>query len=61
MPRPIIHLEKLGNHDEIIAICPANVFEKENGKIVVKRPEDCIGCRACEANAPEGAVKVVDD
>ncbi|MDD5253800.1 MAG: 4Fe-4S ferredoxin [Candidatus Nanoarchaeia archaeon] len=61
MPKPIINYDKLGKHDEIIDICPTGVFAKEKGKIIVKNPEECIGCRACEANAPEGAVRVVDD
>ncbi|MDD5331315.1 MAG: 4Fe-4S ferredoxin [Candidatus Nanoarchaeia archaeon] len=61
MPRPVINYEKLGKYDEVLEICPTQVFEKVNGKIVVKRPQDCIGCRACEANAPEGAITVVDN
>ena len=61
MPRPVINYEKLEKYDEVLEICPTKVFEKVNGKVVVKRPGDCIGCRACEANAPEGAIIVVDD
>lgn len=60
MPKPVINYEKLGSYDEIIEICPVNVFAKEKGKVIVKNPKECIGCRACEVQAPEGAIKVVD-
>ncbi len=60
MPKPVINYEKLGDNTEIIEICPVNVFAKEGNKVVVKNPKECIGCRACEVQAPEGAVKVVD-
>ena len=56
----IFSYEKLGSYEGLIEICPVDVFAKENKKIVVKRPEECIGCRACEVQAPEGAVKVIE-
>ena len=35
-----------------------NVFEFKDDKVIVVRPEECIGCKACEANCPEKAVVV---
>jgi len=35
-----------------------NVYKEEKGKVVVKRPNDCIGCRACEVQCPYSAIKV---
>jgi NAD-dependent dihydropyrimidine dehydrogenase PreA subunit len=34
------------------------VFEKENNKVVVKKPNECIGCKACEVQCPQEAIKV---
>jgi len=60
MPKPVINYEKLGDYKGLIEICPVNVFAKEKDKIIVKKPQECIGCRACEVDAPEGAIKVVE-
>lgn len=63
MPKPIIHYNKVKDKkvlDEALDICPAGVFVKEKGKVVVKNPDKCIGCRACESVANNGEVTVVD-
>ena len=41
-------------------VCPVDVFAEENGKIVVKYPDKCIGCRACEAQCENNEITVVD-
>lgn len=60
MPKPVIDKKKCTKCGTCIDVCPVNVFEKEGDEIVVKRPEDCIGCRACEVQCPEDAIKVKD-
>ena len=63
MPKPIIHYDKVKDSkvlEELINICPVNVFEKKKGKVVVARPDDCIGCRACESQVENGEVTVGD-
>lgn len=62
MPKPVIDEKKCTGCGTCVEICPMNVFEmdKEKKKAVVKRPNDCIGCRACEVQCPEGAIKVED-
>ncbi|MBR9691764.1 4Fe-4S binding protein [Candidatus Woesearchaeota archaeon] len=59
MPKPIIS-DKCTNCGTCIEICPVDVFSKEDGKVVVKKASDCIGCRACEVQCPEEAIKIED-
>lgn len=68
MPRPVIDFKKLkGNEkkykkqlEEVVTICPVNVFDKDKKTIIkAARPEECIGCRACEAQCPD-LIKVID-
>ena len=60
MPKPVIDYKKCNSCGTCIDVCPMDVFAKENGKVVVKKPEACIGCRACEVQCPKGAIKIVD-
>lgn len=55
-------------------VCPVQLYEVKNGKSAVSKAKktpskgsvsvsdsgDCIGCRACEAQCPEAALKVTD-
>lgn len=63
MPKPIIDKKCKGTEKclvEALEICPVNVFAKENGKVIVKNPGECIGCRACESQCSNEEIKVVD-
>ena len=57
MPKPVIS-DKCTNCGTCVDVCPVGVFAKENGKVVVKKPKECIGCRACEVQCPVEAIKV---
>ena len=37
-----------------------SVFDFNKGKTIVAKAEDCIGCRACEVQCEDEAVKVID-
>lgn len=56
--RPYIDYEKCTLKRTCMEVCPAGVFAEENGKMVVKYPEKCIQCRACEVSCPEKAITV---
>lgn len=60
MVNPVIDKKKCTGCFVCCDICPVNVFDKDEKimKAVVARPDDCIGCRACEAQCPAGAIKV---
>jgi 2-oxoglutarate ferredoxin oxidoreductase subunit delta len=58
MSKPVIDYEKCKNKGVCLEICPVGVFAKEEGKTVVKKPEECINCKACEVQCPEKAIKV---
>ena len=62
MPKPIITESKCVGCGTCVDICPVKVFDMDEAKkkAVVARAKDCIGCRACEVQCPQGAIKVED-
>jgi NAD-dependent dihydropyrimidine dehydrogenase PreA subunit len=58
MPTVTIDYSKCNLSKQCIAVCPTNVFEEKDGKMVAARPQDCTVCRACEGACPQGAIKV---
>lgn len=63
MPTPKIDDSKCDGCKTCIEICPMQVFEfdESSKKAVVKKPKECIGCRACEVQCEAGAIKVSDE
>ena len=53
--RVIVNTEKCIGCGECVEICPAGVYELQDGLSVVVDPTDCLGCEycldACEADA----------
>ncbi|MHA2407105.1 MAG: ATP-binding protein [Candidatus Ranarchaeia archaeon] len=43
------------------AVCPAGVFEIENEKANVARPEDCTECNECVDSCPEQCIELVEN
>lgn len=42
-----------------IAFCPKHVIgRRKDGKPVIERPDDCVGCRFCELHCPDFAITV---
>ncbi|MFW6449488.1 MAG: ATP-binding protein [Nanoarchaeota archaeon] len=60
MPKPIIDEEKCTNCGTCVEVCPVEVFKKGEKTAIVDNPNECIGCRACEAQCPESAIMMED-
>ncbi len=60
MPKPIIDESKCTNCGTCVEICPVEVFKKGEKTAIVAKPDECIGCRACEAQCPTSAIVVKD-
>ena len=60
MPKPVINKNKCKGCGTCVDVCPVEVFVMEKGKAKAAKPDECIGCRACEAQCPEKAIEVKD-
>ncbi|UCF45573.1 MAG: 4Fe-4S binding protein [Candidatus Bathyarchaeota archaeon] len=40
--------------------CPVGIYEINDGKSVPVNADECLVCRACEAQCPEGAIQVIE-
>jgi 2-oxoglutarate ferredoxin oxidoreductase subunit delta len=44
------------------AFCPKKALEADaDGRVVLKRPEDCIACGLCQDRCPDLAIEVVTE
>lgn len=41
-------------------ICPVSVFKIEDEKSKVVNLEECLACKACEVQCPNGAIEVIE-
>ena len=58
MPKPKIDKKKCNLCRTCVEICPMSIFEAKDTEIKIVKPEECIGCRACEAQCSQGAITV---
>lgn len=59
---PVLNRTRCKGCGLCIAFCPKKVFEADfEGKPVIKAPEACIGCMACDYRCPDFAMTVAVD
>jgi len=51
---------KCNGCETCVDTCPVGVYEMKDGKSIVVNLEDCLVCRACEMQCPEGAIQVIE-
>ena len=59
MAKPVIDYKKCIACGTCVQVCPVEVYLKEKDKVVVKKPDACVECRACEVSCPQEAIKIV--
>jgi len=60
MVKIVVTNEKCTGCSTCVDTCPVGVYEIKNGKSVPTKPAECLVCRACEVQCPEGAIQVVE-
>lgn len=59
MSVPKVDDSKCDGCGNCIEVCPADVFEMQDGKSAVVRPDDCVECMACVENCPTEAIELI--
>jgi NAD-dependent dihydropyrimidine dehydrogenase PreA subunit len=60
MVKIIIDNDKCTGCGTCVETCPVDVLEIQNEKSVPVKVEECLVCRACEAQCPENAIQIIE-
>jgi NAD-dependent dihydropyrimidine dehydrogenase PreA subunit len=60
MVKIVVENDKCTGCGTCVDTCPVGVYEIKDGKSVPAKPEECLLCRACEAQCPQNAIQVIE-
>ncbi len=55
-----VDAEKCNGDEECVNVCPAGVFEMQEGKSVPVNEEECLGCESCLEVCTTGAITLTE-